>query len=415
MPENKSDEIFRDKLQGHSSPVPEYMWQRVQPKKGKDRKMIFFWLGSLMAGLGLASLIYFSRGHFTQEGLTGPRQSRNANPVGSAIATKSSGSPAIASSTGRSSGSPLFTSRISRAPASTLINTRSINTRTTGSRSIPAAPLPVSRQKTHYQPDELPIDNRLSSIQPVQKEIPPLFRSLPRTIASPFIPSSASSISSCPVVKTRKFPVYQRKNNWWLDLYGSPDLPINHISSTDDPGFAQYVERSQHMQLSYTLGLRINKSFNKHFSGTIGFQYSRINAITISDTLGSRGPEHLNGIDIPLLIGYRWENDYFQTTINSGIILNIYSWYKGQFFNIPDDSLYKRNTGISLYLGLNLARQITDKLTLFTEPYFRYRLSNMGTTRLPFERRIDVAGLSLGLRYYLRRKGTYRKEEIGCP
>ncbi len=168
------------------------------------------------------------------------------------------------------------------------------------------------------------------------------------------------------------------------------------------------------MQLSYTLGLRLNKSFSRHFSGTIGFQYSRINAITISDTLGPTGPEHLNGIDIPLLIGYRWENDYFQTTINSGIIFNIYSWYKGQLFNFPDDSLYKRNTGISLYLGLNLARQISNKLTLFTEPYFKYRLSNMGTALLPFERRINVSGLLLGLRYYPGKKGRHLKEEISA-
>lgn len=375
MLEHQSDEIFRNKLQGHSSPVPEYMWQRIQPKKEKDRKMIFFWLGSLI--LGLAALIYFSRGHFTPS-----PQFRNISPAASPI-NKSSGS-----------------------------------SRTTTHRSIPVTSLPVTHLKNHYQPDELPVDDQLSSLQPVLGETPSLLRSLPLTIAAPFPPSSSSSSSSpssCPSSRTSKLPVAPRKNNWWLDLYGSPDLPLNQISSAADPGFAQYVERSQHMQLSYTLGLRLNRSFNSHFSGTIGFQYSRINAITISDTLGARGPEHMNGIDIPLLIGYRWENDYFQTTINSGIIFNIYSWYKGQLLFFPDDSLYKRNTGISLYLGLNLARQISNKLTLFTEPYFRYRLSNMGTNLLPFERRINVAGLSLGLRYYLGKKGTHTKEEIGCP
>ncbi len=389
MLENRSDEIFRHKLQGHSSPVPEYMWQRVRPKKDKDRKMIFLWLGSLIVGLG--SLVYFSRGHFTHGDLTGPLRSRNTNPVATPVSV-SPASTRIASATGKPSGSPSVISRTRRpAPspltlspmdrpsasplttsstggplASTLNSSPSITSRTTTSRSIPVASFPVTRPKTRYQPYEPPLDDQLSSLQPVRRGTPSLLHALPRTITVPFspslssVPSYPSARSSGPSAKTGKFPVALQKNKWWLDIYGSPDLPLNHISSPAAPGFAQYLERAQHMQFSYTLGLRLNRSFNPHFSGTIGFQYSRINVITISDTLAARGPEHLNGIDIPLLIGYRWENDYFQTTINSGIILNIYSWYKGQLFNVPDDSLYKRNTGVSLYLGLNLALQICN-------------------------------------------------------
>src|SRR5450432_1311153 len=100
MLENQSDEIFRNKLQGHSSPVPEYMWQRVQPKKDKDRKMIFFWLGSLIVGLGLGSLVYFTSGHFTGS------RSRNTTPVASSTGSKS-GSPSVISPTGRPAPSPL--------------------------------------------------------------------------------------------------------------------------------------------------------------------------------------------------------------------------------------------------------------------------------------------------------------------
>ena len=59
MNENEFDEFFKNKLLKYSSAVPEDMWQRIQQKKDKDRKAIFFkW--SLSALL----LIFLLAGYF---------------------------------------------------------------------------------------------------------------------------------------------------------------------------------------------------------------------------------------------------------------------------------------------------------------------------------------------------------------
>jgi len=166
----------------------------------------------------------------------------------------------------------------------------------------------------------------------------------------------------------------------YFDAYASPDLPLNHQG-----------------RLSYTAGFRLGRTFGQHFSATAGLQYSRIRENLYLDS-GEAIKVYLKTLDIPLLAGYTMDLGNIKTTITGGIIVNIRSWNKlGPNFIGTD--YYKTNTGLSLYLGLNYTQPLIKKLSLFAEPYLRYRLTEM-TERGPFfPEKIHVAGLSLGLRY----------------
>jgi hypothetical protein len=153
---------------------------------------------------------------------------------------------------------------------------------------------------------------------------------------------------------------------------------------------------NQLAKFSYTAGIRLTKVFHSGFLATVGLQYSRISLKGISDSLFSRTNGFKN-IDLPLLIGYETASNRFKVAIRGGAIVNIHSWPLHAESAAP---YYRTNTGISLYLGLNVIQQLNDRLTLFAEPYYRYQLSDMLNS--PLSEKIDVGGLFIGIRYDLK-------------
>ena len=131
-----------------------------------------------------------------------------------------------------------------------------------------------------------------------------------------------------PSKKESELPQIKNKN-WFFDVYISPDLPFTKITS-GNANFLQLIKESNKMQMSYTIGAKISRSFAKYFIAELGFQYSQINA-KFHDSISIIN--RYRSIDIPLLIGYAIKNSRFKTTINTtinaGLIFNLYSWYKG--------------------------------------------------------------------------------------
>ena len=185
------------------------------------------------------------------------------------------------------------------------------------------------------------------------------------------------------VKKTQKDSANGKK--WYLDLYASPDWPI------DRSGFPSWS-----FKLSYTIGLRINRTFGEHFSGKIGIQYSQIN-FSNSDSLhyliGSAN--HLKSWDIPFLAGYSFGAEKLKMTVTMGGIANLSTFTGDSLFTI-----FKTNTGLSLYLGFNVEKKINQKISVYLEPYYRYRLTSMTIDGIDYFNFIDVVGLSFGARYY---------------
>jgi len=143
-----------------------------------------------------------------------------------------------------------------------------------------------------------------------------------------------------------------------------------------------------------------------------GIQYSQISEKFFDSLIII---DRYRSIDIPFLIGYDVTTGSFKTTVNAGIIYNIYSWYKGLTLidyrglvdlNVAD--IYKHNTGVSLYLGVNLSKEINNKIELIAEPYFRYRLSYMTKSSAPFNQKINIAGANIGIRYNFGITGKHK-------
>ena len=61
----------------------------------------------------------------------------------------------------------------------------------------------------------------------------------------------------------------------WLDLYASPDFPF--VSPHE----------SEPSKLSYTIGIKLNRSFGEHFSIKTGIQYSRLNIVETDSGLST--------------------------------------------------------------------------------------------------------------------------------
>ena len=208
------------------------------------------------------------------------------------------------------------------------------------------------------------------------------------------IPLTLGQVPVQPPLKKAAAPVKKdspvKNHNWSLDGYASPDWP-----------FASKEAVHQQMLFSYTTGVKLSRAFGQHFSGTIGLQYSELKSKTsYSDSSLVPRITHFSSssIDIPLLIGYHITKSHFGADVNTGV-----------FFNANTSGApYKQHTGLSLYLGLDIAGKVNDRISLFAGPYFRYRLSNMVDDAYSFTSKVHVAGLSIGLRYNFKKSKKHK-------
>ena len=166
------------------------------------------------------------------------------------------------------------------------------------------------------------------------------------------------------------------------------------------------------MQLSFNVGVRMKYHISKRFAAKIGVQYTRItNKMNFSDTLASdySSTNRYVSVAVPLLFSYKthWLPNA-DLSINSGILVNIVSRYKGIIpsvqgppVDLGKNNVYNKNVSASFYLSVDLSKRIQERTELFIEPWFNYQLKNMVNRFYSFEQRIHGAGMSLGVRYRL--------------
>jgi type II secretory pathway pseudopilin PulG len=224
-------------------------------------------------------------------------------------------------------------------------------------------------------------------------------------------------------------------NKTYFELYGGPDIAFRSLSDTGNSAYLQKRKESTKFSSAFSAGMRITKVFNNGMSIRSGINYSQINEkftfvqgnlvqITYvidanGDTTGSyittgtRYKTTINRyrtIDVPLLIGYEMGNGRFHTNINAGIIVNAYSWQKGDVLDsayrpvsittgkTSSPYQFKTNIGIGFMAGASFYYKLNEKIHLMAEPYFRYNLSPMSKEKLTLTQKYNTAGLRLGLR-----------------
>ncbi len=225
-------------------------------------------------------------------------------------------------------------------------------------------------------------------------------------------------------------------NKTYWEVYAGTDFAYRKYSDTANSVYLQKRKQTTSFQSAYSAGLRYTRVFGNGISIRSGINFSQINEkfsfiqsnlvqvnyiidpIT-GDTTGSytvRGTRykttynHYRTIDVPLLVGYEMGNGKLHANINAGVIVNIYSWQKGELLdtayqpvNITTGKgaspyLYKTNMGVGFTGAVSLYYKLTERLHLLAEPYMRYNFSPMNKDNFSLQEKFTTIGLRLGVR-----------------
>jgi opacity protein-like surface antigen len=460
MTENQFDEFFRKKLGDYSSPVPEDMWQRVKPKKDRDRRiLLLLLLAGLIAGGAGTYFIFSSRENVhAKEFVSSKKNSINSTenkPVNQNNKNESIITQGTINQKTENKNSSVDEARdekeynLNTSSNTTVKNNNSVSNQIIGKENVQEnnsseniqqaqssnigsnqEEKKVSASSKNETPDKRIADNDVQLNQNSEKNSTLKKDSSLKSILTNTQTSKKERVERSPII-----------NNLFLEMFVSPDVPVSKTSSSNS-NYLRYKDSTSNMQLSYTVGLRVGALFGEHFTLKTGFQYSRVNEKfnylnnnatrtipvtirrTVTDANGNARTfldtselmqvgknykltyNQYKSFDIPILVGYQTAGDRFKAAFNTGVILNVKTNYKGETLDsslnpvdINSINAYKNKTGVSLYLGLGLSTKLNGNLQLFTEPYIKYHLSNMTGPYQPFSQKINVGGLSLGLRY----------------
>lgn len=228
-------------------------------------------------------------------------------------------------------------------------------------------------------------------------------------------------------------------NKKYLELYAGPDYAFRSFSDTGNSEYLKRRKESTKFSSAYSAGIRYTRVFNNSMSVRAGVNYSQINEkftftqgnwvqITYlidvnGDTLGSfittgtRYKTTINrfrSVDIPVAIGYELGNGRWHANINAGVVVNVYSWQKGDVLDTAYNPVsittgknsspyqFKTNAGVGFMGGVSVYYKLNERLHLMAEPYFRYNFSPMNKDNITLKQKYQTAGLRVGIRVDLK-------------
>jgi hypothetical protein len=228
-------------------------------------------------------------------------------------------------------------------------------------------------------------------------------------------------------------------NKTYFEVYGGPDIAFRSLTDTANSAYLQKRKESATFSSAFSAGLRYTRVFNNGVSIRTGINYSQINekfSVVLGNivqvvyiinangdttgsytTTGTRYKTNINRyktIDVPLVFGYEMGNGRLHTNINAGVIINAYSWQKGEVLDSANKPVsittgksnspyqFKTNIGLGFIAGVTVYYKLNERLHLLAEPYFRYNLSPMSRENLTLKQKYNTAGLRIGLRLDLK-------------
>lgn len=245
--------------------------------------------------------------------------------------------------------------------------------------------------------------------------------------------------SMLPALQSPPCPVIEKNaagNKYYIELYAGPDYASKHFSDTANSLLMEKRKASTSFRSAFSAGFRYTRVFNNGASIRAGINYSQINEkftyvqsnITqvtyITDpitgdttgtflTTGTRYKTTNNKyhtLDIPVLLGFETGNGRIHANFNAGVVLNIYSWQKGESLDTSYRPVtistgkgatlyqYKTNIGAGFMGGVSVYYKLNDQLHLLAEPYLRYNFSPMNKDMLSLQEKFTTIGLRLGIR-----------------
>jgi hypothetical protein len=470
MPEKLFDNFMRSKLKNYASPVPEGLWEKIV--SDKDRKPKVFWWNNRLGLVAIALLvlttggIFIANNYYNQHNITfnnSTLQNNNTTSIQNNTAAQSNSSTAITSPSAIAESD----TEINKATAATSSRKKDLSnistgfvTKHNGKNLLSFLQKKNADQSTDFvsvnkEESELntPVNETESTTAANYKnqkgELMLASRNIYSLTNQHNPPLNLRSIlglgNDCPSANGTQ------RNDWYLELYGSPDYTMKSLSGNGlSSAYLQKKDSAEKMAGGFTVGARIAKNVGDHFILKAGVQYSQLNEkfslrteserrttvvivtrtiirpqgdTTFNDTttvtqIGYSVRKNVNSyknIEIPIGVGYEFGDvkDKWKLAVNGGVILNVTSWYTGETldtsYNIVsvsskgNNGFYTKKTGLSLYGSVSLIHNINDKLDVFAEPYFRVGLVGM-TSNMGFSQKFNAAGLTLGVRMKLNKK-----------
>lgn len=224
-------------------------------------------------------------------------------------------------------------------------------------------------------------------------------------------------------------------NKRYIEIYGGPDYAIRSFDDTANSAYMQKRKESTRFASAFSAGIRYTRVFNNAMSFRTGVNFSQVNekftfvqgniiqVVYVTDANGDTTGSYATTatrykttfnkyrtIDIPLMIGYEMGNGRFHTNLSAGVIVNLYSWQKGDVLDTAYKPIsistggsaspyqFKTNMGIGLMGSASVYYKLNKRLHLLAEPYIRYNISAANKADITLKQKFTTIGLRLGLR-----------------
>lgn len=453
------DDFVKKQFSNYSPDVPAHIWKNIIEKRKPQPKG--FWFGNIKPLI--LSLIILSAGG-TYLFLSQYKKHSAETPSAINSATKSANNSiekrhnsvtVISENTIKPNG----TNKIDNTAANVITDKQKVNKKqlpsvnqysifSTNQKNINnTADKPIANAESEIINNATISNNGLTKNINTSKSFLPHFNNT-RELTTKNIKSLNIQLPQCPALEDNA-----AANKKYWEVYAGPDYAFDNYKSYGDTANANYLQKrkaSTKFASAFSAGIRYTKVFNNSTSVRAGVNYTQVNekftyfnpneikyitvittrvvirspgdTIYINDTLqyqqtGARTKTTYNryrNIDVPIVVGYELGNGKIHANINAGVIINIYSWYKGDVL----DSLYqpvsittgkgntiyhfKNNIGVGFLGSVSVYYKINDKIHLLLEPYFRYNLSPMSKQNLNLQQKTNIAGLRAGVRFDLK-------------
>jgi len=465
MTDNELDNLFKNTFTNHEAPIPDDMWQRIQPGGSKKRPVVFWWKWYAAAAVfliaGMATWWYVdTTGAKNNKSLSYNTSSNKENNQqttpdtgikndGNASLLQNSSLDKQQTNTTKSTTAHELQLALSQSTNGREVLHSKINVNPSGSTNKVTPDLNATalsqkygaNSNDHdYSPSADNLNNSNTDLAEAQassnltkenKNNAPTGGDF--TKQSPTL-GNTNNISNTAASNTKK-ENKKAKHPWTLEVFGTSayaDKKTYGIvkENTIIVGAAPIPPPQPKPSLwNYGVGVRLGIPILKNITLKTGLQFSQtiqkagyqqqniVDMISVrdGDTSFSRQIVYeteqqkstYNSLSVPVLVSYQ-TGKKIKVGATAGVIVNAYNWYTGK---VPNSSFtttleaketYKHNTGAALYAGVTVAKKL-GTIEFFAEPHLQYSLSNFAKPTVPFKQKINTYGLSIGVRTNLHK------------
>lgn len=418
------DDAFRQKLEHHTSEVPEHLLEGIARQRNMRQKLHSRWRERALIAATLLLFAYASMltwqvqqmkpalGNFPLE--LASSLTKNTNPIATTILPSTTNTPVNSS---------------------------------------------ITAVSTHLTRDAVvinPLPEKEREVESLTAQLTETFENLSEE--NSLTPSAASlsalQLSALPMalyqVSRQRHPVYfdqskcaaftDNKVRLYFDLLASPDFTFRHIQprTGDFEKYAETRKATEASRYNYSVGGRFSVVSKSGMALRAGVNYSEINErfelpndnetrivitydqngnIINADTITEKivTNNRYQTLDIPVMIGYEIAMKKLTLTINGGAYFNIHFKPKGAFISPYDDRpvtftneevtpendlpAFRENLGIGWYSSIGLQYHISPRLQLLVEPHLKMYPRSYTRDEFMTDQKYLTAGVFVGIRH----------------